>query len=76
MKLKNLVQTLDSMSDDELRERLRQIRHNRSVEKPAAKAHKERAEKKATRKATNAIDKMIAGLSPEEIADLLRQLEE
>ena len=75
MQLKDLVKPISSMTDEELMERLREIRHRRSVERPAARARVERAEKKETNKKLGALDKMLAGLSDAERQQLLAQLE-
>lgn len=76
MQLKDLVKPIDQMSDDELLERLREIRHRKTVERPAAKARVEKAEKKQSRSRMTAMDKMLAALSPEEQAELMKSLEE
>lgn len=75
MQLKDLVKPISTMTDEELMERLREIRHRRSVERPAARARVERAEKKQTNKKLGALDKMLAGLSDAERQQLLAQLE-
>lgn len=75
MNLADIVKPIDRMTDEELLERLREIRHRRSIERPAAKAIVDRAERKATRGKLSAIDKLLAGLSEEDRARLLEQLE-
>ena len=76
MQLKNLVKTIDEMSDEELQERLRQIRHNREIVRPAAAKRVERAEAKTSRTRVSAAEKLLAGLSDAEREDLLKQLEQ
>lgn len=75
MQLKDLVKPISTMTDEELMERLREIRHRRSVERPAARARVERAEKRQTNRKLGALDKMLAGLSDAERQQLLSQLE-
>jgi len=76
MQLKDLVKPIDKMSDEELLERLREIRHRKTVERPAAKARVEKAEKKQSRGRMSAMDKLLAALTPEEQAELMKSLEE
>lgn len=75
MQLKDLIKTLDDLSEEELIERLREIRHRRSVERPASKAIVERHEKKQSRGRMSALDKLINSLSEEDRARLLADLE-
>jgi len=74
VQLKNLVKPLDQMSDDELIERLRTVRHNREVARPVARKRAERSEAKASRGKMSATEKLLAGLSPAEREQLLKQL--
>lgn len=78
MKLQDLAKPIDQMSDDELLERLRVIKHNRFVERPAVKAREEKAEKKerktVMKKASNKIDKMLEGMSEEQRLNLIKLL--
>lgn len=76
MQLGDLVKPLDKMSDDELLERLRQVRHNRTVARPAAKAHVERAEKKVTRAKSKKATDLLSSLTPEERQKLIEQLQQ
>lgn len=75
MQLKDLVKPINEQTDDELMARLREIRHNREVIRPAARKRVERTEAKASRGKVSAIEKLLAGLSPQEQADLLAKLE-
>lgn len=75
MQLKDLVKPIDQMDEDELMAHLRQVRHRRSVERPAQRAHIERAEKKESKTRMSALDKLLAGMSDEDKAKLLAQLE-
>ena len=75
MQLDDLVKPIDSMSDEELRERLKELRNRRSVERPAAKKHKEKAAKKEAAPKITKVKNLLEGLSPEDMAALLKQLE-
>ncbi len=74
MQLLNLVKPLDQMTDEELRERLQTIRHNRSVIRPAAQKHKEKPQKDAAKKQASKVDTLLKNLSPEQIKQLLLDL--
>lgn len=75
MQMKDLVKPIDAMTEDELMDHLRAVRHRRSVERPAQRAHIERAEKKESKSKMSAIDKLLDGMSDEDKAKLLAQLE-
>ena len=75
MRLSNLVPDVSNMSDDELREHVRGIRHNKFIVKPAAQKHKEKPQKQERKSARLNINKMLSGLSKEQIAALIQQLE-
>lgn len=74
--LDQLVKPLDEMSDEELTARLREIRQRREVTRPAARKREERVETKASRGKVSKVEKLLAGLSPEDIEKLRSQLEE
>ena len=65
MKLEDLQISVSAMSDGELEELLRSIRHNRTSENVVAKKEKQNKEKKSE------IDKLLAMLTPEQIRSLL-----
>lgn len=65
MKLEDLQISVSAMSDEELEELLRGIRHNRTSENVIAKKEKANKEK------TGEIDKLLKLLSPEQIRLLL-----
>lgn len=71
MQLKDLVKPINEMTDEELMERLRSIRHNRATIRPAAQAHAKRAAKKGAQTRISTVDKLLQGLSREEIIKLL-----
>ncbi len=76
MKLSDLVKPISEQTEEELIERLRQIRHNRFVERPAAKkkAAKEAADRTPRTAKPPSIDKMLAGLSDSERDALIAKL--
>lgn len=76
MKLSDLTKTVEQMTDEELLERLRQIRHNRETVRPVAKRYVAKAEKKTSRKKVSKVESLIGLLSPEERDALLKQLEQ
>lgn len=71
MQLKDLIKPIDQMTDDELMERLRTIRHNRTSSRPAAKAHAKRAAKKGSQGRVAKVEALLEGLSREELLKLL-----
>lgn len=75
MQLKDIVKTLDEMTEEELHEHLRKVRHRRTVERPVAKAREAKVAKKESNKRMTALDKLLASLSPEDQALLLQNLE-
>ena len=74
MKLGHLITSVSQLSDEELMERLRQVRHRREVARPVAAKKAERAVKKTSTKAAKAIDKSLDSMSPEEKQALLAAL--
>jgi hypothetical protein len=65
MKLEDLQKSISEMSDTELEELLRSIRHNRTSENVVAKKEKANKSKKSE------IEKLLGQLSPSQIAKLL-----
>jgi hypothetical protein len=76
VQLNDLVKPIEEMTDEELKQRLFDLRHRREVEKPAAKARVKKAEKKESKKKVSAAEKLLADLSPEDLAALLKELGE
>ncbi len=74
MQLTDLYKPLDQMTDEELKERLQQIRHNRTVARPAAKAREKKASSKGSVTRVNKLHAMMAAMSPEDKAQLLLDL--
>lgn len=75
MKLKDLRKQISDMTEDELREHVRQIRHNKYVAKPAKAKHIADAVKVEKRQQASKVDKAIARMSDEEKQQLLLLLE-
>lgn len=75
MQLKDLTKPIDQMTDEELMERLRVMRHNRTTVRPAAKAHAKRAAKKGAQTRINKVDKLLEGLSREQVLALLGEMD-
>lgn len=71
MQLRDLIKPLEECSEDELIERLKVIRSNRNVVRPAAEKRAKRATKKAGTAKVNKLEALLSMLSPEEIAALL-----
>ena len=76
MQTPELVKTLDQMTDDELLERLRTVRHNREVARPVAKKKADVAEKKTSRKRVSDMDKLLVGMTEEERQQIINSLSE
>lgn len=76
MQTPELIKTLDQMTDDELLERLRTVRHNREVARPVAKKKADVAEKKTSRKRVSDMDKLLVGMTEEERQQLINSLSE
>ncbi len=76
MQLHDLVKDISKMSDEELLEHVRAMRHNKYVARPAAAKRRADANKKTTRKTTSAIDKAVAKMTAEQRAELIKQLTE
>lgn len=68
MKIEDLQKSISQMSDEELEELLREIRHNRTTENVVAKKEKKIKEKKSE------IDKLLSQLSPAQIQELLKSM--
>lgn len=74
MQMKDLVKPIDAMSDAELLEHVRAMRHRREVIRPAARRIVEKAVKKESTARTKKVDKAIAGMSEEERLKLIQLL--
>lgn len=75
MRLDDIAPSMEKMTDEELREHLRQIRHRRSVVRPAAKKIATKAAKKKTQKKMKKVEGLLDALTDEQKLALLKQLE-
>lgn len=66
---------IEDMTVPELQEHLRQIRQRRTTDRPVAKAKAVKAEKKSSHKRMTAVEKLLAGMSSEDQAELMKSLE-
>lgn len=74
MQLRDLVKNVATMTDEELQEHVRAMRHNKYVARPAAAKRRADEKKKVTRKTTSSIDKVINKMSAEDRAALIAEL--
>ena len=74
MQINQLIKPIDEMSDEELRDRIRELRHRRETVRPAAKARVERAVKKQSIKKQTQTEQLLASLSPEQLTALISSL--
>lgn len=76
MQLKDLVTPISQLSDEELMERLRAIRHNRNTVRPAAASRAKRAAKKGSQGRVNKVESLLEGLTEAQMLELMQQLGE
>ena len=76
MQLGDLVKPISKMSNEELLEHLRAVRQRRTIERPAHRAHIERAEKKTARATSKKTSDLFGKLNEEEREALIKQLTE
>jgi len=75
MRLEDLTKNLSNMTDDELREHVRQIRHNKNVVKPASAKRVAEVVKKESNQKASKVNKMLDSMSESEKRQLLLMLE-
>lgn len=76
MQLSDLITPIESLSDEELRARLLDLRRRRETERPKAVKAVKKAEKKEGRKKVTEAEKLLAALTPEQLAILMAQIGE
>ena len=76
MQLGDLVKPISQMSPDELMARLQEIRTNRTIVRPAAKARADREEKKTQRGRGKKIATSLGSMTEEERQQLIAQLQQ
>lgn len=74
MQMSDLIKPIEECSQEELVERLKQIRNMRTVTRPAAKTHEKRAKKKEGKVKVSKVEALLANLSPEDLQKLLEGL--
>ena len=67
----SLFSDIASMSDEELHERIKEIRGRKYIERPAAAARAKRAAQPETTRKVTAAANLLKSLTPEQIAELL-----
>ena len=75
MRLDDITPNMETMSDEELRQLLTDVRRNRTVDRPAAKKRKSKAVKKAAKAKTTGLKKLLENMSDAEKAALIAKLE-
>lgn len=74
MQLHDLVKPIEDMSNEELQERLRSIRHTRTVVRPAAQNHVKKAKKKGMQGRIKKADDLLSQLSEADREALIKSL--
>lgn len=74
--LHELLDRFSDMSDDEALEKIREIRRRKYEEKPAVKQRQQKQTKKTANKAKSRIENLMSGMSEEQKARLLKELED
>lgn len=76
MRLEDLVKPIDKQTDEELLARLRQIRHNRDMVRPAAKRHAKKAATKGAQGRVTKVETLLGMLDPAQLEQLMLSLGE
>lgn len=76
MNFSDLLSPIESLTNSELIQRIREIRRRVQQEKPATAGRTQKKVKQEGRKVQTKIDKLLSALSPEELSSLLSQLSE
>ena len=74
MQLKDLVKNIQNMTDEELQEHVREMRHNKYVARPAAAKRRANERKKVTKPIGKRIDKIVDSLDADARAALIKEL--
>ena len=75
MQLTDLVKPISAMSDEELLDRVRELRHRRDVVRPAKQKHVERAASKGKVSRINKAADLFSGMSEADREALIKALE-
>jgi hypothetical protein len=76
MQMQDLIKPIEDMTQEELIERLQQVRAMRTTLRPAGKARAKRGTAKKSKTKLNKVDNLLAGLSQAELLQLLESLNE
>ena len=76
MQLSDLITPIESLSDEELRARLLDLRRRRETDRPKAVKAIKKEDKKEGRKKVTAAERLLAELTPEQLAILMVQIGE
>lgn len=76
VKLSHLVTDIRKMTDAELLERVRQIRHSKYVERPAAEQRKKKPAKQEQNRAVMKLNRMMRDMTDADRAALVKLLEQ
>lgn len=74
MRTIDLMKPIDLLTDDELLERLREVRRRREIERPVARRKAATAEKKTSRQRVSKTEDLLTALTKEERDALIQQL--
>jgi len=74
MNLDDLIEPIDGLTEDELIQRLRNIRRRREVVKPATVNRNKRVAQKGGQARVSKVEALLADLTPEELEKLLSEL--
>lgn len=75
-KLEDLFEHFSQMSPERQLEKIREVRHSRTIERPAAAVKRVKKERKAAKKTANSAQKAIDKLTPDQRAKLIAALQE
>ena len=76
MQLNDITKHISNMTEEELLEHIRYIRHNKYKAKPAVAKRIQDVEKKTVKHRTSAVNRLINGMSDTDRLELLKKLEE
>jgi len=74
--IRGLIKPVEDMTDEELANRLYEIRKRQTIERPASKKRAKNVAKKESKKKMSAAEKILEELSTEELEQLLKELGE
>lgn len=75
MQLDDITKSLKDIPTEELEKRLFELRHRREQSGASRKNKEKKQARKNTTKSVSSLEKLLEGLSPEELAALLAQVD-